>query len=123
MRTMQRGDVEALVELISEPHVRFVGPIRDHKRYPQLRWTKVRGHACNRSWSISLPIWIFRYTEPYIIYYVCHELTHLFWGIYGHDEVFKHAEQVLMKRWGVEVVGQYKAYPKIHQVGFIKGRG
>jgi len=60
---------------------------------------------------VVIPQWaINTYGEHYLIYYIVHELCHVFYM--GHDTFFKGAEQEVLEYFGITI--QYaKAYPKI----------
>jgi predicted SprT family Zn-dependent metalloprotease len=67
------------------------------------------GRYSDKTDTITLPKWIFKNSEEFVIYYIVHELCHTYYS--GHPREFKRLEQAVLSKWDIEI--EYaKAYPK-----------
>lgn len=57
---------------------------------------------------IIIPQWATEKGEHYLIYYMVHELTHVFYS--GHDSIFKKAEIETLEYFGINITYR-RAYP------------
>lgn len=71
---------------------------------PRFRISKVQGHARRNAWHISIPRNALAWGREYVVYYVCHEISHLL-SKDSHGEEFKRTEQRLCADWGIKITG------------------
>lgn len=71
-----------------------------------------RGHAHTGTSSIILPHWLLhRCPKPYIVYYIAHEVAHLYPGTILHEPAFKRVERRALKFFGMGIKYAH-AYPR-----------
>ena len=107
-RTQQNSklidDAIALLQLMNE----------HNKTNFKMRFTEAaRGRANIRLQRFTIPGQAIECGESYLFYYVIHEYTHCISRIVKHNDIFKHGEIVLLRKFtNMDNIDYARAYPK-----------
>lgn len=106
---LRHKDVRAIAELSWELLQKYFKRFQEPP-FPAIKIEKRKAGRYSRAFhNVSIPTWIFREHEAFIIYYVTHELLHAF--IFPHNEDFKKAEAAVLEDWGIGI-RHSRAYPR-----------